>query len=408
MSPLWGWRSSWSNPTTISLLRSLLLQPHKFYELRHAQQARQLRFLSLSHRLGEGRGEEGPVHGVVSKSLPRAGQRACRLQPTGFHFLASSQDKQAHPVSRAFALKRKFPISRSIPLGIRIAVSGLTMARRQRKDGWWVGPIAQLAGLIALACALIPGVREMLISIGIIAFIVLGVIIVGLIGFAFYRLSNPRRRLQPAGVALSAIPSVIPNPPRATSATLHEQSSKPLVTDELIKQLRSMDWFQFEKLVGHVYRKLGYAVTRSGGANPDGGIDLIIEKAGQRTAVQCKHWKARDVGVKVVREFLGALTDAKIQTGILVTLCGYTADARQLAAKHRIEIVNEGSLTRMLESTDARFDAEVIELLCDTRKFCPKCDRELVIRTARKGKNVGSKFWGCSACPRCDFTLPID
>ena len=59
-------------------------------------------------------------------------------------------------------------------------------------------------------------------------------------------------------------------------------------TEELIKQLRAIDWFQFEKLVELVYLKLGYPVARKGGANPDGGIDLIIEKDGQTIAVQCK------------------------------------------------------------------------------------------------------------------------
>jgi hypothetical protein len=39
-----------------------------------------------------------------------------------------------------------------------------------------------------------------------------------------------------------------------------------------------------------------------------------------------------------VREFLGALTDAQIKQGILITLCGYTHEARQLAAKHGIEL----------------------------------------------------------------------
>jgi Restriction endonuclease len=44
------------------------------------------------------------------------------------------------------------------------------------------------------------------------------------------------------------------------------------------------------------YRKQGYAVTRRGGANADGGIDLVIEMNGMRAAVQCKHWKTWNVG----------------------------------------------------------------------------------------------------------------
>lgn len=38
---------------------------------------------------------------------------------------------------------------------------------------------------------------------------------------------------------------------------------------------------------------------------------------------------------------------------------------------------------------------------------CPRCGGELVQRTAKKGKNVGNKFWGCKNFPNCDYTLNI-
>lgn len=37
--------------------------------------------------------------------------------------------------------------------------------------------------------------------------------------------------------------------------------------------------------------------------------------------------------------------------------------------------------------------------------FCPKCGKEMVLRTARKGPSLGSKFWGCSNYPACKGTL---
>ena len=60
-----------------------------------------------------------------------------------------------------------------------------------------------------------------------------------------------------------------------------------------------------------------------------------------------RKWKTWNVGVKAVREFLGALTDAGIPNGIFITLCGYTGEAKQLAEKHGIEIVNETGLAHM-------------------------------------------------------------
>jgi restriction system protein len=191
-------------------------------------------------------------------------------------------------------------------------------------------------------------------------------------------------------------------------AQMPTRRTGPQTTVELLEQLRSIDWFQFEKLIALTYRKLGYTVTRRGGANPDGGIDLVIEKDAHRSAVQCKQWKTWNVGVKPVREFLGALTHAKLQNGIFITLRGYTGAAKQLAEEHGIEIVNEAGLAQMLEATAATFDPETLAILRDTRKFCPKCESEMVLRTARKGPGAGGQFWGCSTYPRCGFMMPKD
>ncbi|MBD9416995.1 topoisomerase DNA-binding C4 zinc finger domain-containing protein [Pseudomonas sp. PDM16] len=35
---------------------------------------------------------------------------------------------------------------------------------------------------------------------------------------------------------------------------------------------------------------------------------------------------------------------------------------------------------------------------------CPRCSSLMSLRTAKKGKNPGSKFWGCSKYPRCKGT----
>lgn len=37
------------------------------------------------------------------------------------------------------------------------------------------------------------------------------------------------------------------------------------------------------------------------------------------------------------------------------------------------------------------------------RKICPRCGRELVLRTAKKGANAGNQFYGCSGFPKCRY-----
>jgi hypothetical protein len=248
--------------------------------------------------------------------------------------------------------------------------------------------VAQLAVFLVFVAMFIPSVRKMIFGFGVFAIILAVVVVVGI--FLIRRTARPSR----TSTSTFGRYEVTTTP-----------AEKPLATtDDLFQQLRVIDWFQFEKVVELTYRKQGYKVTRRGGANPDGGIDLVIEKDGQRQAVQCKHWKTWTVGVKPVREFLGALTDAGIERGIFITLGGYTGDARNLAEKHGIEMLNETGLAQMLESVNAKYDPEVLSLLKDTRKFCPRCERLMVQRKSR----TGGGFWGCSGYPRCRFTMQIN
>lgn len=38
---------------------------------------------------------------------------------------------------------------------------------------------------------------------------------------------------------------------------------------------------------------------------------------------------------------------------------------------------------------------------------CPECGEEMVVRTARKGRNAGNQFWGCPQWPECEGTQPV-
>ena len=238
-------------------------------------------------------------------------------------------------------------------------------------------------------------------------------VLAGIIVFLAIRKLNQSQQAAEGSAAQSPAAPVVqysyvltlptPSPQSPPVAQVQAASS----TADLVQQLRTIDWFQFELVVELVFRKVGYGVQRRGGANPDGGIDLVIEKDGEQTAVQCKHRKIWNVGVKTVREFLGALTDSGIKKGALIILGGFTGAAKQLANKHRIEIIDEKELARLLEAVDARFDPEFLAILKSKEKICPKCEQKMVLRTVKKGLNPGSRFWGCSTYPRCRFTMPL-
>ena len=45
----------------------------------------------------------------------------------------------------------------------------------------------------------------------------------------------------------------------------------------------------------------------------------------------------------------------------------------------------------------------VADISGSNEKKCPKCGSAMVLRTAKKGENVGQKFWGCSGYPNCRY-----
>jgi hypothetical protein len=271
------------------------------------------------------------------------------------------------------------------------------MARRSNEEHI-VSAIGKMVALLVLAAMVLPNVRQRLIGsfgFGSIAVTLIVLFVVGTTtAFLAVRLIKSRRS---SGEGNTPEPVV-------ENALVTENT---LQSPNLTEQIRAIDWFQFEKLVALIYRKLGYAVSMRGGAKPDGGIDLVIERSGERTAVQCKHWKSWNVGIRPVREFVGALAIDGISKGVFITLGGYTAEAKQLAGRRGIEMVDDGGLMKMLDQINGRSDVDVLAILIDKRKICPKCEREMVLRTATKGIGAGRKFWGCSTYPRCRFTMPV-
>lgn len=43
----------------------------------------------------------------------------------------------------------------------------------------------------------------------------------------------------------------------------------------------------------------------------------------------------------------------------------------------------------------------VVESIHLAEKLCPKCGSSMILRKAKKGKNAGNQFWGCSNFPQC-------
>jgi restriction system protein len=279
------------------------------------------------------------------------------------------------------------------------------MARRRRREPDIIGGIGAIIGLVFILAMfaslggqnLFGGILQgffALVWLALLLVVVVGVLVLGFFVIRFLIMRRHRPAYYPVPTYAHPEPSTFSEP------------SLPAQQD-FVSQLRATDWYQFEKVVGLIYESQGYTLHRRGGANPDGGIDLIIEKDGDRIAVQCKRWKKWKVDVPKVRELFGAMTHEGLQHGLIVALNGFTLEAKQLAVEHNIDIVHDEILAVMIAGLATADQLKVQAMLDDTTKHCPKCEATMVWRRPKPGKNW-TPFWGCSRYPQCHGRLQGD
>jgi restriction system protein len=175
-----------------------------------------------------------------------------------------------------------------------------------------------------------------------------------------------------------------------------------------VESLNAMSWQEFEWLVGEAFRLQGYDVTEQGGANADGGVDLVLRKGTETHLVQCKQWKALKVGVDVVRELYGVMAATGAARGFVVTSGTFTPDAIAFATGRNVTLVDGPKLRGLIQQASASRAASkptaARPVPDQGPPLCPACQSPMVRRTAKKGANAGSQFWGCSQYPSCRGT----
>ena len=175
--------------------------------------------------------------------------------------------------------------------------------------------------------------------------------------------------------------------------------------------IASMSWSEFEALVGEFFRRQGYSVVQQGGAGPDGGVDVLLQKGSDRYLVQCKHWRALRVGVQPVRELYGVMAARRVAGGFVVTSGEFTDEARRFAEGRELQLIEGKALQRGIRAQAAEAPASrnrpmptrpevtlpVAEPAVGVTPGCPVCSARMVLRQARNGAAPGKQFWGCSS-----------
>lgn len=182
-------------------------------------------------------------------------------------------------------------------------------------------------------------------------------------------------------------------------------SAKPVSLDEWTVEsvhtaLTAVDWYQFERLCAALLRAEGYEVIRQGTVQPDGSVELIADKAGQRLVAHCKHWRTQPVKEDTIHGLLASMAQFAATRGAIYTLQGCAAgilprfpegqaitilDGRALAARAIGELSGQ----------------QLDEILNPGVHHCVNCEAPMVCH-----EGTFRSLWGCSSatCPQCRAT----
>lgn len=206
------------------------------------------------------------------------------------------------------------------------------------------------------------------------------------------------------GISKAAIFAIVFLIPAPISFFNSLRKRKLLDRQDGIESIRALPWKKFEELLAEAYRRQGYSVRENSSLGPDGGVDLELEKGGSIYLVQCKQWQEKKVEVRVIREMFGVMT-AQHASGVHVVTSGmFTQEAKHFAADKPIDLIDGNDLADMIRNVQA--GAGSVRSPAPTGRRCPRCNGQLVLRTARRGDNAGSEFWGCTGYPNCKYTEP--
>lgn len=185
------------------------------------------------------------------------------------------------------------------------------------------------------------------------------------------------------------------------------------VSDNVSDSPNNINSQEFEQFVYAIFKQRGYSVTEKSDSVYD-GADLVLQRNDESTYVQYKDWQEQQVDVTAIGELYVAMEFDGVKHGIAITMGEFTAEALDFSLGKSLMLINGVDFSQMIEALPPASDVETdkkseesIEAATDKQEMpeleplCPICSQKMIKRTAKKGKNAGNTFWGCSKFPGC-------
>ena len=127
------------------------------------------------------------------------------------------------------------------------------------------------------------------------------------------------------------------------------QAPSPAQVARTLQAAAAMSWRDFSGALEQGYARQGFNVSRVDGH----AADLLLTKAGRRTLVAAKRWKASNHGVEPLRALGEARRAQDTSHCVYITLAEVGDKTRGFATANQIELLHGAALAQLLRNTDA-------------------------------------------------------
>jgi len=121
----------------------------------------------------------------------------------------------------------------------------------------------------------------------------------------------------------------------------------------------SLSGRRFEEEIADLFRRSGYRAILNT-ATADQGIDIILQKYGKKSVVQCKAHK-KPVGPHVARDLYGSLMNSNANEAFLVSLSGFTTGVEEFCLGKPIRLMEFNNILKMaIDVSEEKFSIRKI------------------------------------------------
>ncbi len=138
-----------------------------------------------------------------------------------------------------------------------------------------------------------------------------------------------------------------------------------------LDMIDKMEGFEFEQYIARLFQEFGFSttVTKKSG---DFGCDILLEKKGDKIAVQVKRSIGR-VSLKAVQEVVSSLKKYDARIGVVIANAKFTKSARQLGKINDVVMINRNALLRLID----------LSKMEESRRMFSRCQKQVKITDSK-------------------------